>query len=144
MNCKWLIHGDGYQVKQNWHCIFKTILSESDNFTFVTQCIEIMCGKTDIFISRCDHLLPKVDKLLIIFFNGHNRELTHDLRMSNVDSNCLHLSIPAKPIHNRGIVSVHFNHFRCIGICDKLSRQLSMFTYIYLNVDKSGWTSSMP
>ncbi len=44
--------------------------------------------------------------------------------------------IPTKPLHNRDIVSVHFNHFYCIGICDKLTGHLSMLTYIYLNVDE--------
>ncbi len=44
--------------------------------------------------------------------------------------------IPAKPYHNSVTVSVHFYHFYCMGICDKLSRHLSMVTYIYLNVDE--------
>ncbi len=44
--------------------------------------------------------------------------------------------IPAKPLHNSDTVSVHFNDFYCMGICDKLSRHLSMLTYIYLNVDE--------
>ncbi len=44
-------------------------------------------------------------------------------------------SLPAKPLHNHAIVSVHFNNFYCTGICDKLSRDLAMITYIYLNVD---------
>ncbi len=43
-------------------------------------------------------------------------------------------SIPAKPLHNSDTVSVHFNHFYYMGICDKLSRHLYMLTYIYLNV----------
>ncbi len=42
---------------------------------------------------------------------------------------------PAKPLHNRDIVSVHFNNFHYMGICDKLSKHLSMLTYIYLNLD---------
>ncbi len=44
--------------------------------------------------------------------------------------------ILAKPLHNRDIVSVHFNNFYCKGICDKLSWHLFMLTYIYLNVDE--------
>ncbi len=52
--------------------------------------------------------------------------------------------IPAKPLHNHDIVSVHFNHFYYMGMCDKLSRHLAMLTYIYLNVDECGLTSSMP
>ncbi len=43
---------------------------------------------------------------------------------------------PAKPLHNIDTVSVHFNHFYCMGICDKLSRHLYMLTYIYLTVDE--------
>ncbi len=31
-----------------------------------------------------------------------------------------------------------------MGICDKLSRDLDMLTYIYLNVDDCWLTSSMP
>ncbi len=46
------------------------------------------------------------------------------------------LNIPAKPSHNHDIVFVHFNHFYCTEICDKLRRDLAMFTYIYLNVDE--------
>ncbi len=41
--------------------------------------------------------------------------------------------IPSKPLHNSDTVSVHFNHFYCMGICDKLSRHLSMLT---LNMDE--------
>ncbi len=45
-------------------------------------------------------------------------------------------SIPAKPVHNHAIVSVHFNYFYCTEICDKLRRDLAIFTYIYLDVDE--------
>ncbi len=45
--------------------------------------------------------------------------------------------ILAKPLHNRDIVSVHFNHFYCTEMCDKLKRGVAMFAYIYLNVDES-------
>ncbi len=51
--------------------------------------------------------------------------------------------IPAKPLHNSDTVSVHFNDFYCMGICDKLSRHLSMLTYIYLNVDECWLISPM-
>ncbi len=44
--------------------------------------------------------------------------------------------IPDKPLHNCDIVSVHFNHFYCMIICDKLTRHLSMLTYIYFNMDE--------
>ncbi len=51
--------------------------------------------------------------------------------------NRVHNNIPAKPLlHNSDTVSVHFNHFYCMGICDKLSWHLYMLTYIYLNVDE--------
>ncbi len=43
--------------------------------------------------------------------------------------------MPAKSLHNHDIVSVHFKHFYCMEICDKLSRDLAMLTYIYFNVD---------
>ncbi len=52
--------------------------------------------------------------------------------------------IHAKPLHNHEIVYVHFNYFYCTEICDKLRRDLAMFTYIYLNVDEYCLTSSMP
>ncbi len=51
--------------------------------------------------------------------------------------------IPAKPLRNSDTVSVYFNHFYCMGICDKLSRHLYMLTYIYLNVEECWLTSSM-
>ncbi len=35
-------------------------------------------------------------------------------------------------------VSVHFNNFSCMGICDTLIRHLSMLTYIYFNVMDNG------
>ncbi len=49
---------------------------------------------------------------------------------------CFTKSIPAEPLHNCDIVSVHFNHFPLMGICDKLSRHLSMLSCIYLTVDE--------
>ncbi len=51
--------------------------------------------------------------------------------------------ISAKPLHNSDTVSVHFNHFYCTDICDKLRKDLAMLTYIYLNVDECWLTSSM-
>ncbi len=48
----------------------------------------------------------------------------------------LTIYILAKPLQNHDIVLVHFNNFYCMGICDKLSRHLSMLTYIYVNVDE--------
>ncbi len=52
--------------------------------------------------------------------------------------------ITAKLLHNRDIVSVHLNYFQCTEICDKLSRDLCMLSYIYLDVDEYRLTSSMP
>ncbi len=50
----------------------------------------------------------------------------HGITMHNyVAMNLLLLCItiiPAKPLHNSDTGSVHFNHFYCMGICDKLSR----------------------
>ncbi len=45
------------------------------------------------------------------------------------------VSIHAKPIHNHDAVSLHFNHFYCTQICDKLIRDFAIFAYIYLNLD---------
>ncbi len=47
-------------------------------------------------------------------------------------------------LYNHEIVSMHFNHFLYMGICDNLSRHLSMLPTIYLNVDECWLTSSMP
>ncbi len=44
------------------------------------------------------------------------------------------LIIPAKPLHNNDIVLVHFNHYYCTVICDKLNMDLAMLTNIYLDV----------
>ncbi len=54
------------------------------------------------------------------------------------------LYIPANPFHSHDIVSVHFIHFYCTEICDKLNRDLAMLTFIYLNVDDCWLTSFMP
>ncbi len=54
------------------------------------------------------------------------------------------ICIPAKPLHNHELVSERFNHFYCMEICDKLSRDWAMLSYIYLNVDECCLTSSMP
>ncbi len=40
--------------------------------------------------------------------------------------------IPAKPLHNHDIVSVHFNHFHCMGICHKLRRHTIVFCGSFL------------
>ncbi len=52
--------------------------------------------------------------------------------------------IPAKPLLNHDIVSVHSNHFHCMEIYDKLSKHLSMLTNIYFNMDDCWLTSSIP
>ncbi len=44
--------------------------------------------------------------------------------------------IPVEPLQNSDTFSVHFNHFYCIEICDKLRRDLAMLTYIYLRVNE--------
>ncbi len=45
------------------------------------------------------------------------------------------LFIPVKPLHNRDIVSKHFNNCRSyMGICNTLTRHVFMLTYIYLNL----------
>ncbi len=51
---------------------------------------------------------------------------------------------PAKSPQNYDIVAVYSNHVPCTQICDKLSKDLAMLTYIYLNVDEFLLTSSMP
>ncbi len=48
----------------------------------------------------------------------------------------LYMYIPAKSLHNYDIVSVHFNNFYRMEICDKRRRDLVMITYIYLNVNE--------
>ncbi len=65
-------------------------------------------------------------------------------KLTGVSSTDRPIFKPAKPLHNRDIVSVHFNHFHCMRICDKLSRRLSMLPYIYLNVYECWLTSSTP
>ncbi len=59
---------------------------------------------------------------------------------SDTDTNTY---LPNQPLHNRDIVSVHFNNCFCMGICDKLTWHLSMLPYIYLNVDEYSLTSSI-
>ncbi len=62
------------------------------------------------------------------FYDSPDMEVVHKYHTSYI--------IPAKALHNHDIVSVHFNHFYCMEICDKLSRDLAMLTYIYLKVDE--------
>ncbi len=40
--------------------------------------------------------------------------------------------IHVKPLHKHDIVSVQFNYFYCMAICDKLNRDLALLTYIYI------------
>ncbi len=51
---------------------------------------------------------------------------------------------PLSYLSSHCIVTVHFNHFYCMGICDKLTSHLSMLTYIYFNMDECWLTSFMP
>ncbi len=44
-------------------------------------------------------------------------------------------SIPVKPLHNHNIVSVHFNHFLCMKICDTQET----FMYANLHISQFGW-----
>ncbi len=61
----------------------------------------------------------------------------------NIAWTFLSLLIPAKRLHNSDTVSVHFNHFYCTEICDKLMRDLAMLTYIYYDVDECWLTHSV-
>ncbi len=66
------------------------------------------------------------------FFWNEHRQTTH----ANV-------KCPISALCQTCQAITHFNHFYCIEICDKLSRDLAMVTYIYLNVDECWLTSSM-
>ncbi len=45
--------------------------------------------------------------------------------MSCITMICVkHKQKAAKPLHNRDIVSVHFNHFYCMGICGQTKQGL--------------------
>ncbi len=64
-------------------------------------------------------------------FRIHNRIRPYQpaLKLHHYKSNYSdNYFIPAKPLHNHDIVSVHLNNFHCMEICDKLSRHLSMWT----------------
>ncbi len=79
-------------------------------------------------------MVMKVYKYIVIYMNYMRENVVWQGVLSNIIG--FKYIIPAKTLHNRHIVSAHFNHFHCMGICDKLSRHLSMLTYIYLNVDE--------
>ncbi len=74
----------------------------------------------------------------VMTFKCHQKEcpkyLYESIQYPEDRQGCISQEIPAKPLHNCDIVSVHFSNFYCMGICNKLSRHLSMLTYIYLNV----------
>ncbi len=85
-------------------------------------------------------MVSKLWRSLIIRGFKKNKSYSYsDVKSENLIATrnvCSHaLSIPAKPLHNHKIISVHFNNFYCTEICDNLSRELAMFTYIYLNMD---------
>ncbi len=82
--------------------------------------------------------------LLICYDSGNPRRSEASALLRIPRTKQVTYGIPAKPLHNSDTVSVNFNHFYCMGICDKLSRHLYMLTYIYLNVDEWWLTSSMP
>ncbi len=45
--------------------------------------------------------------------------------------------IPAQPLHNSDIVSVHFNNFPCIMMINStLTKHLSILSYIYIYMDE--------
>ncbi len=50
--------------------------------------------------------------------------------------NTLTSYIPAKPLHNHAIISVHFNHFYCTEICDKLKRDLATYISMWMSVNQ--------
>ncbi len=79
------------------------------------------------FILLSQYFLIDYRKIVTLIYFVHSIDL-HKPRYSFA------LTIPAKPLQNHDIVSVHFNHFYCTDICDKLSRVLDMLTYIYLKV----------
>ncbi len=87
------------------------------------------------FLKICKEWLKnnswKTKKLpFFIFISGHHRFLYYNPCIHDEDGwmNCSYFKvtrvIPAKPLHNGDTVSVHFNHFYYMGICDKLSRHL--------------------
>ncbi len=62
--------------------------------------------------------------------------MNHDQAVCRNEQKIRHHIPPAKPLHNSDTVSVYFNNIYCTEICDKLSKDLAMFTYIYLDVDE--------
>ncbi len=68
-------------------------------------------------------------------------------KKKSLSLSAISIGIPAKPLHNYDIVSVHFNNFYSTVICDKLQRlrYVNLHTcHIYLNVDDCWLTYAMP
>ncbi len=57
---------------------------------------------------------------LNVLFKNHSGVILYSMHESA--ANMIH----AKPLHNHDTSSVHFYHFYCTEICDKLSRDLAM------------------
>ncbi len=88
-----------------------------------------------------DYIRLLNNKLIIEYSTQNATEKKSEWTLNTGALLCI---ILVKPLHNHDIVSVHFNHFYCMDICDKLSRYLYMLNYIYLNLDECWLTSSMP
>ncbi len=93
--------------------------------------------KALVFLRRC---------CIIFLYNSwpHFLPTREESRLGKYLTMLVDIHIPAKPLHNRDIVSVHFIHFPWKEICDQLSRHLSLLTYIYLNMDEYWLTYYMP
>ncbi len=91
------------------------------------------------------HLTTKVASALITYTDAHMVSyLCCKTCMISYHSVLLYTYPCWQTTGNRHIVSIYFNHFHCMGICNKLTRHLSMLTYIYRNLDECTLISSMP
>ncbi len=118
-------------------------------YTIIHECLSpeksVMCMNINtsllpyIFVSN---LVCLIDVMKHVEWLAYDEYINGEHHYTSNSWDCY--IIPAKPLHNSDTVSVHFNHFYCMWICDKLSRHLYMLTYVYLNVDGCWLTSHMP
>ncbi len=120
--CRWL-YAELYQFLNvnEWCANNLSILWPLDDNDIDSFC----CITLQVCVKVDDHCMAHYSHVIL------TRAIVHEHATSTWPI-VLHL-IPAKPLHNHDIVSVHFNNFYCNEIGDKLRRDLAVLTYIYLN-----------
>ncbi len=102
-------------------------------------------------LSKKSKLISSTDlcDTLLVEYGSWGKQLLHCYSWFHKDPISIlkcHIYRSYLPLYSCDLVSVHFNHFPCMEICNKLRRDIAMLNYIYmsLKVDECWLTSSMP